>query len=73
MKAKKWKLAECARRRCAPIRACVMREGAQVEASMANVRSKERGNEKEEGDERKKGQIEKKPPCFCPFVCKVEK
>ncbi len=51
----------------------VMREGVQAEASMKNVRSMGEGNEKEESDERKKGQIEKKPPCFCPFVYKVEK
>ena len=71
---KKVKLAECARRGCASphARASCAREH-QAEASMTNVRSMGEGNEKEEGDERNKGQIEKKSPCFCPFVCKVEK
>ena len=70
---KKVKLAECARRGCASLRACVMREGAQAEASMTNVRSMGEGNEKEGRDEINKGQIEKKSPCFCFSLRGVEK
>jgi hypothetical protein len=31
------------------------------------------GNEKEEGDERNKEQFEKKSPCFCFSIRKIEK
>ena len=74
MKAKKWKLAECARRGCASprARASCAREH-QAEASKTNVRSMGEGNEKDEGNERNKGQIEKKFPCFCFSLREIEK
>ena len=73
MKAQKGKVAECARRGCASPRECVMREGHPTGGRRRMRKARREGNEKEEGDEKNKEQVEKKSPCFCFSIRKIEK
>ena len=72
MKAKKWKLAERARRECALTRVCVMREGAPRRGVDGECAKQGEEETKWGSDERNKGQIEKSPRVFVHLFARLK-